>query len=171
MKKQLTAFLILMTVLLSSFSANAQKQVEPDWYVAVDPGWYVAVEPSWYVLDEQQKVLTITLPANATTGYEWTYEISDPEALELMNVEYVLDGSEFNLVGTGGTWLADFNGIFKDEAEVELTLNYKRAWEDEAIQTRLVKLKISENNQLEVIFGDIVFGEDECIDGVCSIKR
>lgn len=168
MRKQLIAFLIFMTILVSGVSVYAQESVNSEWYVNVDPGWYVAEEPSWYVLDEEQMVLTITLPANTTTGYEWTYEISNPVALQVISAEYVPDGSE--LAGTGGTWTADFKGIFKDEAEVELTLNYKRAWEDEAIQTRLLKIKISENNQLEIISGEITFGEDECIDGVCPIR-
>lgn len=168
MKKQLIAFLILMAILVSGVSVYAQEPVKSEWYIAVDPGWYVAEEPSWYELDEEQMVLTITLPSNITTGYEWTYEISNSEALQVISTEYVPDVSE--LVGTGGTWLADFRGTFRDEAEVELILNYKRAWEDEALQTRLLKIKISENNQLEIISDEITFGEDECIDGVCPIK-
>ncbi len=82
MRKLLQVFLVLAFVLASCVGAYAQ---EP--------------QPIWYELDEEETVLTITLPANATTGYEWDFVISDPEAFELLTQEYVPDGND-ELIGT-----------------------------------------------------------------------
>ena len=118
-------------------------------------------EDLWFKLDEQQKVLTITLPANATTDYEWVYEISDAEVLELVNQEYLFDDKEAKLVGVGGIWTASFQGVFKAEGEAELVLNYKRSWEDEPIQTRLLRVNVLENGKLEIVLGQLIFPAQE----------
>ena len=113
-----------------------------------------AAQPDWYELSEDETVLTITLPANATTGYEWDFVISDPETFELVTQEYVQEKGSQDREGAGGTWVASFMGTFKKAGSVDLTLNYKRSWEDEAAETRLVKVFVSENNQLEVVSAD-----------------
>ena len=134
MKKYLQLFLILTFVVASCASVYAQE-----------------LPRAWYELDEQEEVLTITLPDNATTGYEWDFVISDPEALELATMEYVPDDNGKDLVGAGGTWVASFISTFEKAGNVDLTLNYKRKWEAQAVETRLVKVFISENNQLQVV--------------------
>ena len=113
-------------------------------------------QPAWYALDEEESVLTITLPANETTGYAWEFVISDPEALELATEEYVQDENSQDLVGAGGTWVASFIGTFKKAGDVDLTFNYKRSGDEVAAETRLVKLFIAENNQIEVVSADVV---------------
>lgn len=141
MKKLLSLALALLFILTSCAVAYAeQEQAEPDWYE----------------LDENEEVLTIRLPANLTTGYEWTFEISDPEALELVTQEYIEDENGQQLVGVGGTWAASFHGTFAKAGDVDLTLTYKRSFEEEAAETRLVKLWIVENNQLQVVSAEVV---------------
>lgn len=153
MKKQLLILLILMSIPVFCLSAFSQ---EP---ILLQPS--PRPEDLWFMLDEQQKVLTITLPANATTGYEWVYEISDAEVLELVNQEYLSCDKEEKLAGVGGTWTASFQGVFKAEGEAELILNYKRSWEDEPIQTRLVRVKTLENGKLEIILGELILAVQE----------
>jgi predicted secreted protein len=126
--------LALMFVFTSCFNAYAEE-----------------TQPEWYALDEEESVLTITLPANETTGYAWEFEVSEPEALELATQEYVPAENSKDVVGAGGTWVASFIGTFKKFGNVDLTLNYKRSGEAEAAETRLVKLFVSENNQLQVV--------------------
>jgi len=114
------------------------------------------VQSSWYELSEGQEVLTIRLPANPTTGYAWEYSISDEGAFELLTQEYVPDENAEDLVGAGGTWAASFIGTAKISDSIEITLNYKRDWEDEAIETRRIEVLVSENNRLEIVSADIV---------------
>lgn len=142
MKKQLLAILVLTTLLLSCVGSYAQEAPQM---------------PDWYALDEEQMLLTVTLPANATTGFEWHCEISDPEALELMSQEYIPDENKAELVGVGGTWIASFKGSFKDSCEVELKLNYQRPWEEVADETRVIIVIIHEDSTLEVVSAERTF--------------
>ena len=141
MKKQLIIFLVLTIILIPFVGVYAKGEPQPEWIF----------------LDDEQAMLTIVLSANATTGYGWTYKISNPDMLELIREEYIPDTNVEQLVGTGGTWAASFMGTSMEAAVVELTLKYKRDWEEEALQTRLVKVLVSEINQLEVISAEIVF--------------
>lgn len=138
MKKPLSMILALLLALAFGAAAYAEEAAP------------------WYELDEADEVLTVRLPANPTTGYEWTFEISDSEALELVTQEYVQDEAGQEMVGVGGTWVASFHGTFAKAGHVDLTLKYKRSFEQEAAETRLVKLWVMENNQLEVVSAEVV---------------
>jgi len=90
-----------------------------------------------YELDEDQCVLTVRLPANATTGYQWDFEISNPELLELIASEYVADEAAQGMVGAGGTWAASFKSAGTAEGmggRVALTLRYARPFEPETVE-------------------------------------
>ena len=41
-------------------------------------------EALWYELSGENTVLTVRLPGNSKDGMDWTFEISNPEALELI---------------------------------------------------------------------------------------
>lgn len=43
---------------------------------------------AWYEISED--IVTIELPADNAGGYEWDYEISNPELLEMLSVEYTV---------------------------------------------------------------------------------
>ena len=78
------------------------------------------MNPDWMEVEEG-KILTVRLPANPTTGYEWTFSISDPEVLELITSEYTPDAGSENLDGAGGTWTASFRGTASGLATLTLT--------------------------------------------------
>jgi len=114
------------------------------------------VQSPWYELSEAQEVLTIRLPSNPTTGYVWEYSISNEGAFELLTQEYEPDENTEGLVGAGGTWVASFIGTTKTSDTVELTLNYKRNWEAEAIEARQIELLVLEDNHLEIVSAGII---------------
>ena len=65
--KKFIALLALVALILAAIPAYAREE-QP-------------AEEAWYELDEESRVLTVRLPANPTTGYEWSFDISDPAAL------------------------------------------------------------------------------------------
>lgn len=117
-------------------------------------GYAEAPTPTWYELNEEQMVLTLTLPANPSTGYAWEYTITDEESLALVKEEYIPDDNSGQLIGSGGTWVASFVG--EKPGDVELTLNYKRSWEDDIAEVRWVEVHVSEDNRLTVGFSSVL---------------
>ena len=79
----------------------------------------------------------IELKSNPTTGYSWNADF-DKEYLSLAEPEYVPDQPE--LIGSGGVEKFTFTG-FK-AGTTEITMNYKRPWEEESIETRVFKVTI-----------------------------
>lgn len=79
MKKHIYRKLSLsMAMLLTSCLSFGSAMAEP-------------AEPTlkaWYEISED--IVIIELPADNTGGYEWDYEISDPEMLEVLSVEYTV---------------------------------------------------------------------------------
>ena len=140
--KKLIALLALMALVLAGIPAWAREE-QP-------------AEEAWYELDEESRVLTVRLPANPTTGYEWNFDISDPAALELLTMEYTGDEADEQMVGVGGQWVASFYSTLEGTGEVDLTLTYQRAGEEAAGEQRLIKIAIGENNQLQVLAAEVV---------------
>ncbi|MDD3242688.1 MAG: protease inhibitor I42 family protein [Eubacteriales bacterium] len=118
-------------------------------------------EGEWAVLNGEESVLTVSLPANPSTGYEWSYHISDTNALVLDKAEYTQDDAGEGVVGAGGTWVASFEGTFKQAGNVELTLQYGRSWEVDVLETRVLKLFINESNTIEVLSAEIIPAEND----------
>ena len=140
--KKLIALFALLALVLAGIPAWAREE-QP-------------AEEAWYELDEESRVLTVRLPANPTTGYEWNVNISDPAALELLTMEYTGDEADAQMVGVGGQWVASFYSTLEGTGEVDLTLTYQRAGEEAAGEQRLIKIAIGENNQLQVLAAEVV---------------
>lgn len=140
--KKFIALLALVALVLAAIPAYAREE-QP-------------AEEAWYELDEESRVLTVRLPANPTTGYEWNFDISDPAALELLTMEYTGDEADAQMVGVGGQWVASFYSTLEGTGEVDLTLTYQRAGEEAAGEQRLIKIAIGENNQLQVLSAEVV---------------
>ena len=79
----------------------------------------------------------IKLVSNATTGYSWEVTF-DGEYLTLANAEYIPDQPE--LTGSGGVEKFTFTGL--KAGTTEITMNYKRPWEDESIETKVFEVTI-----------------------------
>ena len=67
----------------------------------------------------------ITFTENPTTGYEWTYTVSDDTVLAVADEEYAAPDSE--MAGAPGTHTWVLSGLKEGEASVIFT--YARSWE------------------------------------------
>jgi len=83
--------------------------------------------------------LTITLPANPTTGYNWVVAAINPTLLtQIGEPEF---STESDLIGAGGTMTFHFEGTASGQDS--LRLEYRRPWEDgEPLETYLVTVTV-----------------------------
>jgi len=74
--------------------------------------------------------ITVTIPGNVTTGYQWTAALSDKDAALLKAVgepAYVEESADEQLVGAGGTYTFTFTAAAEGKAELKLI--YWRSFE------------------------------------------
>ncbi len=82
----------------------------------------------------------IVLESNPTTGYSWQ-ESYDDTMLELVAKTYEPgEGAQQGLVGAGGTEHFRFKAL--KAGETEITLTYKRPWEEESLEQKVFKVGI-----------------------------
>ena len=113
---------------------------------------------AWYELQNDDTILTVRLPSNPSTGYDWSYEISNDQAIELLTQEYVQDEAAPDAVGVGGTWVASFANFGSAFGEVTISFRYARSWVDnEPAEVRTLQLHIG--SQIEVISADPAISE------------
>jgi len=79
---------------------------------------------------------TISLESNPTTGYSWQAEF-DTESLELVSEDFTTDST---LIGAGGVQKFEFMAL--KQGQVLVTMVYKRPWEDESIDTKIIPVNI-----------------------------
>jgi inhibitor of cysteine peptidase len=107
-------FLLLLAVVATCLVAGCVGEVE----TYTDPGQTVTIG-----LNQQ---FVIALGSNLTTGYSWQ-ESYDRNMLELVEKIYKEEAKE-GVVGAGGVEYFRFKTLNKGETEV--TLVYKRPWEE-----------------------------------------
>ena len=82
----------------------------------------------------------IALGSNPTTGYDWELSL-DETMLELVEKTYKLpEEAEHEVVGAGGVDYFRFKALKAGETEV--TLVYKRTWEEEGIEQKIFTINI-----------------------------
>ncbi len=139
--KQILA-LVLMLILLTGACACAVAES--------------ADAASFFELDPDGNVLTVRLAANETTGYQWEFQSSDEQLLELITSEYVPDPVEEGITGSGGVWAASFKSALTSEGQggrVRLTLVCRQPWAPETVEPaegRLLDIWVFESGQLQV---------------------
>lgn len=105
----------------------------------------------WYELSGEDTILTVRLPGNNKDGMNWEFEISNPEALELLTQE-VIEGESEGMAGSPTTYVGSFMSTASAENTVSLILRYKTDDPDEApFATRVLELKISAENVISVV--------------------
>lgn len=110
-------------------------------------------QAAWYELtgdDFGADILTIRLDSNPSTGFDWTFDISDPELIELLTMEYVPDTYDDIICGGGGTWVASFRNFSGKIGSVTVTFEYARPWEDRAIEERVLHMEIGTSGEIIV---------------------
>ena len=83
-------------------------------------------------VDPSSKQFIVALPANPTTGYQWTLNTYDKSIIELASSEFVVSKSK--LIGAGGEMTYTFKLIagktYPDTTQLEFT--YARPWESKS---------------------------------------
>lgn len=72
---------------------------------------------------------SIVFDENPTTGYEWTFAVSDDSILAVADGGYTLSDGAENMAGAGGTHAWSVSGLKEGQASV--TLTYARSWESD----------------------------------------
>ena len=78
----------------------------------------------------------ISLESNPTTGYSWQAEF-DTESLELVDEDFASDST---LIGAGGVQTFEFLAL--KQGQVDVTMIYKRLWEAESIDKKIIPIEI-----------------------------
>lgn len=78
---------------------------------------------------KSQKSFQVTLPGNATTGYEWSVMSYDNQLVHLSESHYQAPNTK--LIGAGGNMIFTFN-LNKGKtypAQTDMVFKYARSWE------------------------------------------
>ncbi|MBD3185068.1 hypothetical protein GF312_22495 [Candidatus Poribacteria bacterium] len=81
----------------------------------------------------------VTLESNPTTGYKWEAEY-DSVYLELLEEKFIKDNDDPELVGAPGHQRFKFKALNTGQTEIKML--YKRSWENEAIEEKIINVKI-----------------------------
>lgn len=139
MRKFLSVFMAVMLICFTFVCANAETTDAND------------SEILWYELSGEDTILTVRLPGNNKDGMEWEFEISNPEALELLTQE-VIEGESEGMAGSPTTYVGSFMSTAFAENKVSLILRYKTDDPGEApFATRVLELNVSQDNVISVV--------------------
>ncbi len=139
MKKFLSGLMAAMFICFSLVCANAET-------TGAD-----ASEAPWYELSGENTILTVRLPGNNKDGMDWEFEISNPDALELLTQE-VIEGESEGMAGSPTTYIGSFMSTASAENTVSLILRYVSDQPDEApFATRVLELNVSADNVISVV--------------------
>ncbi len=112
----------------------------------------------WYELSGDDTLLTVWLSDNTDDALSWQFEISNPEALELLTQEIISDEPEYSVLSdepnnsnSSMTYAASFAGFGSAESNVSLILKY--AAEDAAppFATRVLEMSISADHRISIL--------------------
>ena len=113
MKRLLNILLLIFLLTGSVLPGYATEEAQPfEWEVA-------------HTLD----TLFVRLPGNATTGYQWTWQVTPENSIQEDKSEYHVVESE-QMAGAGGIQEFEFSVTMKTVGDAKLTLMYQRPWED-----------------------------------------
>ena len=139
MRKFLSVFMAAMLICFTFVCADAETADAND------------SEVLWYELSGEDTILTVRLPGNNKDGMEWEFEISNPEALELLTQE-VIEGESEGMAGSPTTYVGSFMSTAFAENKVSLILRYKTDDPGEApFATRVLELNVSQDNVISVV--------------------
>lgn len=121
--------LVLVLTLLGSlgYALSGGGQTTADWF------WYsptIAVEVGDSFL--------LSLESNPTTGYAWQAQFDD-ELLELVETKFEPSSEA---IGAGGVETFEFRGL--KEGDTEITMVYKRSWEEGYMEKVILRVHITE---------------------------
>ena len=149
--KKITLVLLALLFLLAGCSgpAHPAPAAEPEQAAAETRAQEPTPPPETAAPAEPEaeyspNAVDLYFPANPTTGYEWSYEVENPEVVELEG-KYFPDGFS-GLIGAGGTQWYRIRGL--SEGVTSVTFRYARSWESEAIDTYLYRIQVDEKGNV-----------------------
>ncbi|MBA7716522.1 hypothetical protein ES703_125595 [subsurface metagenome] len=120
--------LILAVCLVAGCGGGVKAYSDPEETIGISP--------------DKEFIILIALESNPTTGYSWEASY-DETMLELVEETYELgEYAKQGVVGAGGTELFRFRAL--NSGEVEITMVYKRAWEEEILDQKVFKVDIKD---------------------------
>lgn len=84
----------------------------------------------------------INLPANPSTGYQWTFTVDDEEVLEVFDNGFLAPDAASDVLGAPGTHTFRLYGAEFGTATV--TFTYARSWEDKPLYTLTLHVQVDE---------------------------
>jgi inhibitor of cysteine peptidase len=104
-----------------------------------------AEKPRVLHINAQDKTFSLTLPANPTTGYQWTIKQYDKALLTLTDSRYVAPNTK--RLGAGGQMLFTFSYDLNTPTTQSTTLvfEYKRAWEKAPVTLETIQVYFDGN--------------------------
>lgn len=131
-------FFVLVIAMLLCFPVTWAEGTTEDGYMP------------WYELSGENTILTVRLPGNTKDGMDWEFEISNPDALELLTQE-IIEGESEGMAGSPTTYIGSFMSTASDENTVKLILRYETDDPDEApFAVRTLELNINANNEISI---------------------
>jgi inhibitor of cysteine peptidase len=97
-------------------------------------------DPAQTITVQTGEEFVIALESNPTTGYDWE-ESHDAGMLSLVNDNYEAgQKAKEGLVGAGGTHYFKYKAL--KSGKTEITLTYKRSWEEESADQKIFTVDI-----------------------------
>ena len=97
--------------------------------------------------DTKEGNYRISLDGNPTTGYSWTYVMEPADVVKEEESGFQRNYTDTDLVGAGGTYVFDFEGL--KEGTAVLTFTYSRSWKEQTErQKRVFELTVDGKNQV-----------------------
>lgn len=98
--------------------------------ILILPGVFAEEMRSSFEVTEQGDEWTISLKSNSTTGYQWSYELSDPSHVSVLEEKNVNDSE---LLGANGTYELTIKVLKEGVSTIEMS--YGRAFEKVPAET------------------------------------
>ncbi len=143
MRKFLAVLLALMLLTLSFASAEDAAQLPPE---------------IWYELSGDDTILTVWLSDSADDALRWEFEISNPEALELLTQKVIGTKPEKSVVGdepeksvSPMTYAASFLGMAGTENSVSLILKYTAEDAEPPFAARVLEMTTAEDGKITIL--------------------
>ena len=113
---------------------------------------------------KSSQTMKITLAGNPTTGYSWTYKISDKSVLKdtTKSDNYTADKTEANIYGSGGTYEYSFKALKPGTTNIIFTYI---STSEKAYQI-VYKIKVNQNGQITIVSKTGTYSENKLPDPI-----
>lgn len=94
--------------------------------------------PMMINVDASKREFQVRLPANPTTGFQWTLQQYDKEKLKLLNSNYFQPNTR--LMGAGGEMVYTFERLSTSSSSTNMVFQYARSFEPNKGKSQRVRI-------------------------------